>query len=125
MTGLLCSHLLKQGHLEFAARIPESYKIIGTRQKAIFKDAFIDILPEKIRDASKRGFEVPISSWIRNELRGDVEKKLLNDIDIFRHIIDLDVIKTIVDEHMRHKNDYQMEIWTMYIFSKWYEINMV
>jgi asparagine synthase (glutamine-hydrolysing) len=63
--------LLDHRFVEFAATIPADVRVRGGVQKAVFKRALRDILPDGILDRPKQGFSIPTESWIRNGLFGD------------------------------------------------------
>jgi asparagine synthase (glutamine-hydrolysing) len=50
--------------VEYAASIPEKYKINLRRSKIIFKKALQNDIPAKILNRSKRGFSTPFDRWI-------------------------------------------------------------
>lgn len=62
----LLDHLL----LEFAARLPSSYKIRGRAKKYIFVEAGTPLFPKGFLDRPKMGFCVQLASWFKGNLRG-------------------------------------------------------
>ena len=50
--------------VDFANSLPERYKIDKRNQKKILKDAFSDMLPGHLFGLPKKGFEVPLTSWL-------------------------------------------------------------
>lgn len=64
--------------VEFASNLPDSFKIAKGRRKRILHDAFRDMLPARICNRSKKGFEVPMLGWLRRELRSLIEDDLLS-----------------------------------------------
>ncbi len=63
------SPLLDHHTAEFAARLPESYKIRYGKTKALLRDAYDGLLPPEVIHGPKRGFEPPILAWLNNDLR--------------------------------------------------------
>ena len=53
--------------VNFAAAIPASLKVKGTRLRYIFKKALKDFLPHEVINKKKHGFGLPIGLWIRNK----------------------------------------------------------
>jgi asparagine synthase (glutamine-hydrolysing) len=70
--------LLDHKVLEFAASLPENYKVHNFTTKYLAKEALKDRLPREILERKKVGFPVPFSSWLRNELKGWVRGVLLD-----------------------------------------------
>jgi asparagine synthase (glutamine-hydrolysing) len=64
--------------LEFAASLPENYKLRGFTTKHIAKEAFRERVPNEILTRKKAGFPVPYESWLRNDLRDWVSQILLD-----------------------------------------------
>ncbi|MGD0167496.1 MAG: asparagine synthase-related protein [Gaiellaceae bacterium] len=57
------SALLDHELMEFAARLPDAWKISDRTRKELLKDAFRPWLPDHLLGRSKVGFGVSISEW--------------------------------------------------------------
>lgn len=113
--------LVSRDIVEFAMQLPSSYKIKEKNLKRILKDAFVDILPENFDKYPKSGFAVPLDYWFRNELKDELID-LLNEEDIRNQgIFDYEYIQTIIEEHLSGKKNRKSELWTLYVFQKWYQ----
>ncbi len=62
--------------VDFARRIPSSYKLRGGVTKYILKEAVRGLIPDRVIDRPKKGFGIPIGNWFKN---GDLDPRL------FRH----------------------------------------
>ena len=71
--------LLDHGVLEFAASLPDEFKVRGSETKRLLKSTFANILPQEIVQRKKVGFPVPYAAWLRGPLRKRVEDLLLSD----------------------------------------------
>jgi asparagine synthase (glutamine-hydrolysing) len=60
---------LSKDLLEFAPTIDDKYKIRGIRTKYLLRELAKKYLPAKLINQPKRGFEVPLRSWIENDLK--------------------------------------------------------
>ena len=65
--------------VEYVFSLSDEDKIDGTIQKKILQDTFRDILPEELYNRPKKGFEVPLLKWFRNEMRKTITDDLLAD----------------------------------------------
>ena len=65
---------------EYAASLPDDFKLDGRTTKAILRDAFADLLPADIDRRPKTGFGVPLDAWFRGELRDFVRDTLLGAV---------------------------------------------
>ena len=52
--------------VDFARRIPSSYKLRGGITKYILKEAVRGLIPDRVIDRPKKGFGVPIGRWFKN-----------------------------------------------------------
>jgi asparagine synthase (glutamine-hydrolysing) len=107
--------------VEFARTLPVSYRYQKGRKKRILKDILKEYIPETIFDQPKKGFSVPMNSWIRNELK---EEFIQNLPDAFlKQVPNLNVakFKKMFQSHLSGKQDYSSYIWRVYVLSKWYQ----
>ncbi len=51
--------------VEFAASLPESLKIRGSRQKYLLRELMRDKLPQAVLTRKKEGFDIPAHDWFR------------------------------------------------------------
>ena len=63
------SPLLDHTVAEFTASLPDAYRVRRGRLKALLRDAYRKELPREVLDGPKRGFEVPLASWLVADLR--------------------------------------------------------
>ena len=76
----VCYPLLDHRLVDFAATIPASLKVKGTKLRYIFKKALKGFLPPEVIDKKKHGFGLPIGIWIRTKdnISSFVRETLLN-----------------------------------------------
>src|SRR5437870_5727577 len=55
--------------VEFAATLPENFKIRGSSLKFILGDLMRDKLPPAVLARSKEGFDIPAHHWLRTSLK--------------------------------------------------------
>jgi asparagine synthase (glutamine-hydrolysing) len=90
--------LLDHKVLEFAARLPASYKVRGFTTKYILKKAFEGRVPKKILHRKKTGFPVPFGSWLRNELRDFVREVLLDSKTLGRGYFEKKAVEKLLSD---------------------------
>ena len=77
--GLLArSPLFDRELVELAFSFPASYRLKGTVEKWVLKEAVRDLLPEVIIDRPKSGMLVPVHFWFLRQLRGFARDLLLS-----------------------------------------------
>jgi asparagine synthase (glutamine-hydrolysing) len=102
---------------EFAMGLPTSQKITPTEQKLILKRAFDDVLPEKILQRSKQGFEVPIGEWFKDELKSELTETVsVSETDM----VDTDFVWELYQEHVDGTRDHAHFLWAVYVFLRWH-----
>jgi asparagine synthase (glutamine-hydrolysing) len=109
--------------MEFSYNLPDNYLIDGINMKKILKSSFSKLLPDKFFNAPKSGFEIPIGTWFRNELKLNLIETLSEDNIQHHGFFDCEVIKSLIDEHLSKKIDHTWKLWTLYSFQKWYNYN--
>ncbi len=115
--------LLDHRIAEFAFRLPEDYKIKERLKKRILQDTFRHILPQELYNRPKRGFEVPLLPWFRNELRSLITDDLLSDRFIAdQGIFDPSYIQKLKKRlFSRDPGDIHAQIWGLIVFQSWYK----
>ncbi len=124
--SMLCSletrtPMLHKDVIEFAAKIPNNYKISANNTKIILKDTFEDLIPGELLSAKKKGFTVPIAKWLRKELKAELVTELDPDRIREQGLFDYKYIKIILDEHFSQKKNRYSELWTLFVFQRWYK----
>ena len=106
--------------LEFAARIPPSYKLRGMERKHILKRAVAELLPESFFRRRKMGFSPPLTVWFRNELRSFVEDTLSESAIRHAGVFRYPAVRRLLDAHFARQANYDNQIWALVTFMLWY-----
>lgn len=115
------SPFLDYNIIEFARTLPVSFRYEKGNRKKILKDILKEYIPEKAFDLPKKGFAVPLESWIRTELREDFEENLTDDFLKLVPNLNVNRFKTMFQQHLNGEHDYSSYIWRLYILSRWYQ----
>ena len=110
--------------MEFVAGIPSHFKLKGSISKFILKKTFSDFLPEAVLKRKKMGFGVPISRWIKNELRDYVYEVLLDRKTLNRGYFKKEGIERLLEEHIASRYDHSAKIWALLFLEIWFRIFM-
>lgn len=109
---------------EFTAKLPVRFKLHGFKRKYLLKKAFSSLLPEKILTRNKRGFQIPVSDWLRGRMRPLLEELLgeenLKKTGIFRP----DAIRRLIDDHISGRRDLRVPLWTLLVLQLWWRSNI-
>ncbi|MCG7345456.1 asparagine synthase (glutamine-hydrolyzing) [Sporosarcina sp. ACRSL] len=107
--------------VELAYEIPLKYKMRRTQGKIILKETFSDLLPKDILTAKKRGFEIPLNEWFKNELKELVASSLSKEKVEQANLVHFHIVEIIIEEHMKGKKNHANLIWSLIVLHKWYE----
>ena len=109
--------------VHFARSLPTPYKVSKNQRKRVLQDTFQHILPKELHHRPKKGFEVPMLSWLRNELKEDLNNTVF-DVDFLeaQGIFKVDAIQHLKKVlNSSNPGDVHAILWTLYVFQKWYK----
>jgi asparagine synthase (glutamine-hydrolysing) len=106
--------------VEFAASLPDSSKLRGRTGKVLLREAMRGVLPDAILDRPKKGFPVPIASWLRGPLRQFTQDHLLNPQAACAKFTERTEIVRLVTEHSDGSADRSQELWALLLFEHWH-----
>jgi len=112
------SPLLDYEFVEYTAKIPPKFKMTLTSRKKIFKEMLKKYLSKNILYRKKRGFNVPLDSWFRNELKTYIRENLLEEKNLVMEIFKEASIKKLLEEHFDGKNNGD-KLWILLMLNKW------
>ncbi len=107
--------------IEFAASLPEKYKLRGLTTKYLLKRALKKILPEEILQRRKMGFGVPLGHWFRHQMKSFVREILLSEKALGRGLFKPASVTRMVEEHTGGTRDHAHQLWTLLMLELWYE----
>lgn len=113
--------LLDQEFVEFVCRLPMQYKLHGLKTKYLLKKAAAGLLPEHIINRKKKGFGIPISKWLSDELRGQMLDYLAEERIRRQGFFKYPYVKKLINDHLEKRNDNRKLLWTLFVFQLWYE----
>lgn len=108
--------------VEFAISLPTEFKIKGNERKRILHDAFKEYLPQELYNRPKKGFEVPLLQWFRDDLNSFLFEELLTPENLQKH----NLIRLEAIEKLKHKlnssnpGDSAVIIWSLAVFQFWW-----
>ena len=111
------SPFLDREVVEFAARLPEHYKMPGRSRKHILKAAFAEQVPESIRNHAKRGFGIPLAAWLRGAWREPARETLFDGALISGGYINAKPLTTLWLAHQSGRRDFSYILWNLLVLS--------
>ena len=105
--------------VEFAATLPSSFKIRGSRQKVILKDLMKGKLPTSVLRRRKIGFDIPAHEWLRGPLRSLLVETIhsvgVQHADFFNR----SAIDTVVRLHLERRANLGYHLWGLMVLFLW------
>lgn len=110
--------------MQYGFSIPIKYKYKQGCNKAILREAMCGILPdETVENCIKKGWNAPFGEWIKKFLKEKIEEIINNPTQRQIEIYKLDIINTLLDEHLSGKTNHMMFFWQFLNYEMWYGIN--
>jgi asparagine synthase (glutamine-hydrolysing) len=107
--------------IEFAARLPERFKLRGLTTKYLLKKVLRKLLPAENLERRKMGFGVPISHWFRGQLQPLLRETLLSEKSLGRGFFQPAVVRQMVELHTRGERDHSPQLWTLLMLELWFQ----
>jgi asparagine synthase (glutamine-hydrolysing) len=104
--------------LERMAALPGSVKLRHFRGKQLLRRAVRDLVPAAILTRTKKGFNLPLDRWMRQELRG-LSRDLLTDATARgRGLFDAAGVERLLDEHAAGLS-HGRRLWNLSVLELW------
>jgi asparagine synthase (glutamine-hydrolysing) len=113
--------LLDHVFVESATRLPADLKFHKGTRKYIFKKLAERVgVPPEVLHRPKQGFAMPLVHWMRDELKGDLSRVLLEPRTLQRGYWKPDAVRGILTEHFNGLRDHSAQIWMLLVFELWH-----
>ena len=106
--------------MEFAASLPEKFKVRGLTTKYLLKRVLRRLLPHENLDRRKMGFGVPIGHWFRGQMQSFLKEVLLSEKALRRGLFKEELIKQLIQSHTLGQRDYSQQLWTLLMLELWF-----
>jgi asparagine synthase (glutamine-hydrolysing) len=108
--------------VKFAFSLPASSKIDQNFQKKILRDTFRSLLPPALFKRPKKGFEIPLLSFLQSEGKGLVSDYLSDAFITSQGIFEVSQVQ-VIRQLLNSKNAavVQNKTWMLLVFQYWWE----
>jgi len=113
--------------VEFAATLPESFKMRGRQQKYLLKSLLRGKLPDFILDRKKTGFDIPAHDWFRGVLRPLLLDTLTSEAIAGTRIFNVAAIESLIRDHMERRINAGYHLWgllTLFLWMKRWKVEV-
>ncbi|MEK7403714.1 MAG: asparagine synthase (glutamine-hydrolyzing) [Acidobacteriota bacterium] len=105
--------------VEFAASLPENFKVRGRTLKFILRELMKDRLPPPILRRAKEGLDIPAHQWLRTVLRplllDTLTPAALREAEVFRP----GAIEAMVRDHLERRVNLGFHLWGLLTLFLW------
>ena len=125
-TAMACSletrvPMLDRDVVEFAWTLPIEYLREGDTGKQVLRDVLYRYVPREMMERPKKGFSIPIASWLTDPALKEWAESLIDENKIRQQgILDADVVRKIWTD-FTERGIYRIQIWYILMFQQWYE----
>jgi asparagine synthase (glutamine-hydrolysing) len=105
--------------VEFAATLPASLKIRGSRQKVLLKELMRDKLPASVLQRKKVGFDIPAHDWLRGCLRPMMQEVLMDGASDHAGLFRQEAIETLIRDHLERRVNVGYHLWGLMVLFLW------
>ena len=116
--------LLDDRLVAFANHLPVDYKVRGQKLRWFFKEALVDLLPEKIINKTKHGFGLPFGVWSNQYAPlGDLVGDSLSDFKKRGWMQPAYLDHMLAMQRGPHASYYGVMIWVVMMLEQWLQAN--
>jgi len=106
--------------VEFAAALPDEWKLQGFTTKRILREAMKGLLPDSILNRPKMGFPVPFSAWTRGAWNSVARDILLDRRARQRGIVEPHAVDQLLRAHVAGTTDAGDRLWSLINLELWH-----
>ncbi len=96
--------------------LPLERKIAAGVGKVALREAMAERLDPAVLAGAKRGFDVPIGTWLRGPLRPALREHLAG---LPRRWFDQAHLERLEDEHAAGRRDHSLALWSLLVLEAW------
>jgi asparagine synthase (glutamine-hydrolysing) len=113
--------LLDHVFVEWSTQLPAGLKARRGKGKYILNKLAERLgVPKEVLERPKQGFAMPLIHWMRQEMKEDIARLLLEPRTVQRGYFNRRGLEALLDEHFRGRRDNSNKIWVLLIFELWH-----
>lgn len=110
---------LDQRIVDFAASLPERFKLRGSQSKYVLRQLMKDKLPHTVLRRPKIGFDVPIHDWLRGVLRPLMLDTLSQEAVLATGLFHWPAVKQQIRAHLERRANLGYHLWGLIVLLIW------
>ena len=113
--------LLDHRILEFGLNLDENLKIKNGNQKYLLKQVLYDYVPSSYFDRPKKGFNIPLQSWLETDLSYLVENNLSKENIETAGLVHFEEVNKLLKLFRNGEGYLFTRIWALILLHEWYK----
>jgi asparagine synthase (glutamine-hydrolysing) len=105
--------------VDFAARLPEKFKLNGSQSKYVLRRLMQDKLPPNVLRRPKIGFDIPVHDWFRSVLRPMLLDTLSEDAVRASGLFNWNAMEQLLSDHLGRKANLGYHLWGLMVLLLW------
>jgi asparagine synthase (glutamine-hydrolysing) len=105
--------------VEFAASLPERFKLRGLKKKYLLNELMREKLPAAVLKRKKIGLDIPTHDWLRGVLRPLLQETLAPEAVEESGLFRSDVVQSFVRRHLERRANLGFHLWGLMILFLW------
>jgi asparagine synthase (glutamine-hydrolysing) len=105
--------------VDFAARLPEKFKLNGSQSKYVLRRLMQDKLPPNVLRRPKIGFDIPVHDWFRSVLRPMLLDTLSEDAVRATGLFNWNAMEQLLSDHLGRKANLGYHLWGLMVLLLW------
>ncbi|HQS84670.1 MAG: asparagine synthase (glutamine-hydrolyzing) [Alphaproteobacteria bacterium 16-39-46] len=111
--------LLDYRIVEYAAGLPSSLKLSHGETKYPLRKILSKYVPSTLIDRPKKGFSIPLGTWLRGPLRDWAESLLSQNALSEDTLFKPEIIRSTWEDHLSGKANFEYKLWGILMFQQW------
>ncbi len=107
--------------VEFAINLSPELKYHNQTSKYILKEILYKYVPEKHFNRPKQGFAIPLSKWLKKELRYLIDEYLNNETLVQIGIVNPESVEQLLYNFFNGKDYLYNRVWLLIVLHKWFK----
>jgi len=108
---------------EFAARLTPAILLRGGRSKAVLRDAYKGLLPDEVIFGKKKGFEIPLHSWLKGPFKPLLHDTLSVSSARIKSYLDPDFVNEVIDGRQMTERNWAYVVYSFLVLELWLRKN--
>ncbi len=109
--------------IEFAYSLPAEYKYNQLGSKAILRELLYDEVPRELLERPKKGFSIPLDSWLRGPLRDWAEDLICSSVLKEFPGLNYNLVTSFWKKHLQMEGNYKTILWNAIMMAQWLQKN--